>query len=180
MKRTLKEEIEDFKRLIGEATSTASSGAYEQPLGYNQSKHICKPACPTPCPHSGQNLVGSEVGTDAPNIDVVDVTKAVIPMDEPTSYEGNMNTTQPGFDDMPYLSSHPSDWSFEGDEEEFLQNQGWERPQSTDTIDVSLDVDDDDDEEIMSVAFDEMDDDEDNVFNTLQMFTETKNGLGWK
>ena len=44
----------------------------------------------------------------------------------------------------------------------------------------------DDDEEAMSVAFDELDDDEDedgdgdDVFNSLQMFTETKNGLGWK
>ena len=96
-------------------------------------------------------------------------------MNEPTSYEGNTNTVQPGFDDMPYLSSHPSDWSFEGDEDEFLQTQGWERPVGPDTVEVDID-----DEESMSMAFDDMDDDEDNVFDTLQMFTETKNGIGWK
>ena len=28
--------------------------------------------------------------------------------------------------------------------------------------------------------FDEMDEDEDEVFETLSMFTETKKGLGWK
>jgi hypothetical protein len=180
MKTTLREEIEDFKRLIGEATSTASSGAYEQPLGYQN-----KPT--SPCLQSGQGLVGSEIGTNAPTVDTMDITpkpgcsscgKTEVPMNEPTSYEGNMNTVQPGYDDMPYLSSHPSDWSFEGDENEFLQNQGWERPTGPDTIEVDIDIDDD--EENMSMAFDEMDDDEDNVFDTLQMFTETKNGIGWK
>ena len=108
----------------------------------------------------------------APEVDVVDVTSGVVPMDEPTSYEGNMNTTsQPAFDDMPYLSSHPSGWSFEGDEEELLQSQGIQRPMAQ-TQNV-------DDEEEMSKAFDVLDDDTD-IFNTLQMFTETKKGLGWK
>ena len=174
MKRTIIEEIQEFKRLIGEATSTASSGAYEQPLGFNQSQPT------TICPQTGQALVGSEVAPQAPSIDVVDVTAGTIPMDEPTSYEGDMNTTsqQPGFDDMPYLSSHPSEWSFEGDEDEFLATQGWERPTGPDNIEISVD---DEDEEAMSVAFDELDDDDDDdVFDSLQMFTETKNGLGWK
>ena len=173
MKRTLIEELQEFKRLLGEATTTASSGSYEQPLGFNQSQPT------TICPQTGQPLVGSEVTPQAPSIDVVDVTKAAIPMDEPTSYEGDINTTtQPGFDDMPYLSSHPSDWSFEGDEDEFLTKQGWERPTGPDNIEIS--VDDDGEEESMSVAFDELDDDDEDVFDTLQMFTETKNGLGWK
>jgi len=167
MKTTLKEEVSNFKRLIGEATDTSSSGAYEQPLGWNQTKPT------SPCAGGVSSLVGSEIGTQSPQVDVVDVTQAVIPMDEPTSYEGNMNTTtQPAFDDMPFLSSHPSDWSFEGDEDEFLQSHGWERPSGPTTPE---------DEEAMSIAFDELElDDDTDVFNTLQMFTETKNGLGWK
>ena len=168
MKRTITEEIEEFKRLIGEATSTASSGAYEQPLGFNQ------PQPTTTCPQTGQPLVGSEMGMGAPRVAVVDIT---------TTPPGNPTTQQSQFDDMPYLSSHPSDWSFEGDEDEFLSNHGWERP-TGDEIDMSAafdELDDDDDEDVMSAAFDELDDDEDeDVFNSLQMFTETKNGLGWK
>ena len=165
MKPTLKEEIQNFKRLVGEATDTSSSGAYEQPLGFNQSRPT------TICPQSGQPIVGSEVAPQAPSIDVVDVTQAVIPMDEPTSYEGNMNaTTQPGFDEMPFLSSHPSGWTYQGDEEELLQRHGLERPTAPDT--------DVDDEEEMSIAFDEMDDGTD-VFQELKMMSETTNGLGW-
>ena len=170
MKRTITEEIEEFKRLIGEATSTASSGAYEQPLGFNQ------PQPTTTCPQTGQPLVGSEMGMGAPRVAVVDITTT--PPGNPTTQQSN----QPQFDDMPYLSSHPSDWSFEGDEDEFLSNHGWERP-TGDEIDMSAAFDelDDDDEDVMSAAFDELDDDEDeDVFNSLQMFTETKNGLGWK
>ena len=105
MKRTISEEIQEFKRLIGEATTTTSSGAYEQPLGFNQ------PQPTSPCA------------------------------------------------------------------------QGWERPEAQGGAEIGMV---DDDEEAMSVAFDELDDDEDedgdgdDVFNSLQMFTETKNGLGWK
>tara|TARA_R110001583_G_scaffold26876_4_gene96576 strand:+ start:2135 stop:2665 length:531 start_codon:yes stop_codon:yes gene_type:complete len=176
MKRTIIEEVQEFKRLMGEATSTASSGAYEQPLGFNQSQPT------TICPHTGQPLMGSEIGTQAPSVDVVDVTVGIVPMNEPTSYDGDMNTNpqQPGFDDMPYLSSHPSDWSFEGDEDEFLTNQGWQRPQAQGNG-VEVNMAGGEDEEAMSAAFDELDDDvDDDVFNSLQMFTETKNGLGWK
>ncbi len=170
MKLNLKEEILNFKRLIGEATDTSSSGAYEQPLGFNQSKHVCTPVCAKPCPHSGKNLVGSEMGIQAPTVDVVDVTQGVVPMDEPTSYEGNMNTTvNPNFDDMPYLSSHPSSWSFEGDEEGFLQSQGIERPMGPEM--------EEEDEQAMSDAFEALDDDTD-VFQELQMFNEARN-FGW-
>ena len=166
MKTTIQEEIKNFKRLIGEATDTSSSGSYEQPLGFNQERPT------TICPTTGKRLVGTEMTMSAPEVDVVDVTSGVVPMDEPTSYEGNMDTTsQPAFDDMPYLSSHPSGWSFEGDEEELLQSQGIQRPMAQ-TQNV-------DDEEEMSKAFDVLDDDTD-IFNTLQMFTETKKGLGWK
>lgn len=168
MKRTITEEIEEFKRLIGEATSTASSGAYEQPLGFNQ------PQPTTTCPQTGQPLVGSEMGMGAPRVAVVDITTG-----NPTTQQSN----QPQFDDMPYLSSHPSSWSFDGDEDEFLSSHGWERP-TGDESDMSVafdELDDDDDQDVMSAAFDVLDDDEDeDVFNSLQMFTETKNGLGWK
>mgnify|MGYP003630955923 CR=1 FL=1 len=169
MKTTLIEEVNNFKRLIGEATDTSSSGAYEQPLGWNQSKPT------SPCSGGVSPLVGSEVGAQAPQVGVVDITSQI--NQQPTTQVSN----QPSFDDMPFLSSHPSDWSFDGDEDEFLQNHGWERPSGPTTPD---------DEEAMSVAFDELGhdsaddelelDDDTNVFNTLQMFTETKNGLGWK
>ena len=144
MKPTLKEEIQNFKRLVGEATDTSSSGAYEQPLGFNQSRPT------TICPQTGQPLVGSEVAPQAPSIDVVDVTQAVMPMNEPTSYEGNMGTTISDFDDMPFLSSHPSGWSYKGDEEELLQTHGLERPVSPDMEEYE-----DEDEKQMSIAFDE-------------------------
>ena len=72
--------------------------------------------------------------------------------------------SQPGFDDMPFLSSHPSDWSFEGDEEELLQRHGLERPTAPET-DMY-----DDDEEQMSIAFDALDDDTD-VFEELRMMS---------
>ena len=81
MKPTLKEEIHNFKRLVGEATDTSSSGAYEQPLGFKDQRPT------TICPQTGQPLVGSEVAPQAPSVDIVDVTQTVIPMDEPTSYE---------------------------------------------------------------------------------------------
>ena len=124
----------------------------------------------TICPNTGQPLVGTEVSPNAPNVNVVDITQGVTPMDGPSSYEGNMDTSQqPAFDDMPYLSSHPSGWSFEGDEEELLQAQGIERPMGPNGDGV--------DEEQMSIAFDELDDDTD-IFQELQMFTETRN-LGW-
>tara|TARA_R110002020_G_scaffold455_1_gene2307 strand:+ start:1320 stop:1913 length:594 start_codon:yes stop_codon:yes gene_type:complete len=197
MKETLKEEILNFKRLIGEATDTSSSGSYEQPMGFD------KPRATTICPTTGKQLTGTEINPSAPSVDVVDVTKAVIPMNQSTSYEGNMNTTQPGFDDLPFLSSHPSDWSFEGDEEEFLARNNFERPENPEINSYSQDnfydgddeeqvmsmnfdeMDDgyeDEDEEMMGMNFDEMDDDDkdDDVFQTLSMFTETKNGLGWR
>ncbi len=167
MKSKLKEEIQNFKRLIGEATDTSSSGSYEQPLGFNQQRPT------TPCPTSGKPLVGSEMGIEAPTVDVVDVTKGVVPMDEPTSYEGNMNTAVSDFDNMPYLSSHPSGWSYEGDEEELLKRHGLERPQNP-----NMGSEETEDEINMSIAFDQLDDDTD-VFQELKMFTETKNGLGW-
>ena len=167
MKLNLKEEIQNFKRLIGEATDTSSSGAYEQPLGFNQQRPT------SPCPTTGKPLVGTEIGTQAPSVDVVDVTQAVIPMDEPTSYEGNMNTTISDFDNMPYLSSHPSGWKYEGDEEELLNRHGIERPTNP-----NPDTDETEDEKNMSIAFDQMDDGTD-VFQELKMFTETKNGYGW-
>lgn len=184
MKETLKEEILNFKRLIGEATDTSSSGSYEQPMGFD------KPRATTICPTTGKQLTGTEINPSAPSVNVVDVTKAVIPMNQPTSYEGNMNTTQPGFDDLPFLSSHPSDWSFEGDEEEFLARNNFERPKNPNDDEENImsmnfdEMDDgyeDEEEEMMAMTFDEMDDDdEDDVFQTLSMFTETKNGLGWR
>ena len=159
MKRTITEEIEEFKRLIGEATSTASSGAYEQPLGFNQ------PQPTTTCPQTGQPLVGSEMGMGAPRVAVVDITTT--PPGNPTTQQSN----QPQFDDMPYLSSHPSGWTFDGDEESMLQSHGIQRP-----VDSSMVGDED--EEAMSLAFDELDDDTD-VFQELKMFSETRL-LGWK
>lgn len=211
MEQTLKEEILNFRRLIGEATDTSSSGSYEQPMGFDM------PRPTAVCPTTGKPLMGTEVNPSAPTIDVVDVTKSVMhqmpdgtmmpgathgeqqggpsmmPMNEPTSYEGNMNKTQPAFDDLPFLSSHPSDWTYDGDEEEFLSQHGIERPQNpnqgnTEEEIMSLNFDEmddgymDEDEEMMSDNFDEMDDDddEDEVFETLSMFTETKKGLGWK
>ncbi len=164
MKTTLKEEIKNFKRLLGEATDSSSSGSYEQALGFDMPRQT------TICPTTGQPLVGTEVSPNAPSIDVVDVTTGVVPMDEPTSYEGNMNTTvNPNFDDMPYLSSHPSSWSFEGDEEGFLQSQGIERPMGPEM--------EEEDEQAMSDAFEALDDDTD-VFQELQMFNEARN-FGW-
>lgn len=164
MKTTLKEEIKNFKRLLGEATDSSSSGSYEQALGFDMPRQT------TTCPTTGQPLVGTEVSPNAPSIDVVDVTTGVVPMNEPTSYEGNMDTTvNPNFDDMPYLSSHPSGWSFEGDEEGFLQSQGIERPMGPEM--------EEEDEQAMSDAFDALDDDTD-VFQELQMFNETRN-FGW-
>tara|TARA_R110001592_G_scaffold71438_2_gene218396 strand:- start:1289 stop:1843 length:555 start_codon:yes stop_codon:yes gene_type:complete len=184
MKTTLKEDIKNFKRLIGEATDSSNSGSYEQPLNFNMDRPT------TICPNTGQPLVGTEVLPNAPSIDVVDVTSGImhqmpdgtmmpgathgspsmIPMNEPTSYEGNMNTTtNPNFDDMPYLSSHPSGWSFEGDEEDFLQSQGIQRPMGPEM--------EEEDEQAMSDAFDALDDDTD-VFQELQMFNEARN-FGW-
>ena len=181
MKLNLREEIKNFKRLLGEATTTASSGAYEQPLGYNQTKPT------SPCPGSVAPLVGSEIGTQAPTVDIVDITTQGSPIQAPPVTP----TNSPAFDDMPYLSSHPSNWSFEGDEEEFLQTHGITRPTAPtasdeeamsvafDELDDEEEIGLDTDEEDMSVAFDTLDDNTD-VFNTLKMFTETKNGLGWK
>lgn len=164
MKTTLKEDIKNFKRLIGEATDSSNSGSYEQPLNFNMGRPT------TICPNTGQPLVGTEVLPNAPSIDIVDVTTGVVPMNEPTSYEGNMNTTtNPNFDDMPYLSSHPSGWSFEGDEEDFLQSQGIQRPMGPEM--------EEEDEQAMSDAFDALDDDTD-VFQELQMFNEARN-FGW-
>jgi hypothetical protein len=166
MKSNLKEEIQNFKRLIGEATDTSSSGSYEQPLGFQQ-----KPT--SPCSRGGQPLVGSEIGAQAPNVGVVDVTQAVIPMDEPTSYEGNLDTTVSDFDNMPFLSSHPSAWSYKGDEEDLLKRHGMERPTNPNS-----DTEETEEERNMSIAFDQLDDGTD-VFQELKMFTETANGHGW-
>ena len=179
MKDTIREEILNFRRLIGEATDTSNSGSYEQPMGFDMDRPT------TICPNTGQPLVGTEVRPNAPTVNVVDIT-----MNQPTSYEGNMNTNQPAFEDMPYLSTHPSGWSFDGDEEDFLSKQGIQRPTvSKDEEIMGSNFDEmdngyvDEDEEIMSANFDEMDDDDDDdddVFNTLDMFTETKKGLGWR
>ena len=65
MKITLKEEIQNFKRLTTEATTTANSGSYEVPMGFDSPEV-------TDC--GGDNLVGMEIGIDAPEIDVVDIT----------------------------------------------------------------------------------------------------------
>jgi|TARA_R110001592_G_scaffold44569_1_gene143198 hypothetical protein len=166
MKSTITEEIRNFKRMIGEATDSSNSGSYEQPLSFDMDRPT------TTCPNTGQQLVGTEVSPNAPVISVVDVTKGVVPMNQPTSYDGNTNSsTQPGFDDMPYLSSHPSGWTFDGDEESMLQSHGIQRP-----VDSSMVGDED--EEAMSLAFDELDDDTD-VFQELKMFSETRL-LGWK
>ena len=169
MKTTLKEELYNFKRLVGEATTTASSGAYVQPLGFNQSQPT------TICPQTGQPLVGTEIGTNAPNVDVVDVTqRGVLTPPVPTNSTDYAEPVS-DFDSMPFLSSHPSDWSFDGDEEELLRTHGLERP-----VNPNNDMEyDSEDEEQMSIAFDEMDDGTD-VFQELKMFTETTNGLGWK
>jgi len=170
MKPTIIEEIRNFKRMIGEATDSSNSGSYEQPLSFDMNRPT------TICPNTGQQLVGTEVSPNAPVIGVVDVTKGVVPMNQPTSYDGNINsTTQPAFDDMPYLSSHPSGWSYEGDEESMLQSQGIQRPVGPS---MGMVDNDEDDEEAMSLAFDELDDDTD-VFQELKMFSETRL-LGWK
>ena len=66
MKQSLNETLQTFKRLTTEATTTASSGAYEVPMGFENEE---------PCGYQDDaGLVGSEVMLDAPEIDIVDVT----------------------------------------------------------------------------------------------------------
>tara|TARA_R110000751_G_scaffold26051_3_gene70057 strand:- start:261 stop:797 length:537 start_codon:yes stop_codon:yes gene_type:complete len=178
MKTTLKEELYNFKRLLGEATTTASSGAYVQPLGFDQvqPKSICQ--------RTGQPLVGTEIGSSAPNVNVVDVTqRGVLTPPAPTEFDGGYTQPVSDFDSMPFLSSHPSEWSFDGDEEELLRTHGLERPVNPNNdmeYDVRIDNStyDNDEEEEMSAAFDEMDDGTD-VFQQLKMMQETTKGLGW-
>ena len=78
MKTTLNEEIQNFKRLTTEATTTASSGPYEVPMGFDVPNE--EPVC------VGDTLTGSEVSMEAPEVDVVDITDSsddiVIDFDE--------------------------------------------------------------------------------------------------
>jgi len=127
MKKTLKETIKEFKRLTTEATSTSSSGAYEVPLGYNNTNQTPIP----PCDIKPQ-LVGSEITPNAPTVDVVDITASSSPVPE-------------GWDEVAF------DYDF--NEEESMNNY-----------------------------FDEgeiEDEEEDGVFTSLEMFTETTKGIGW-
>ena len=150
MKKTLKETIKEFKRLTTEATTTSSSGAYEQPLGYTP-KHVCTAGCPNPCPQSAPKLVGSEISYDAPTVDVVDVTTTV-----PTVDVVDTTTTA----SIPTIDSTPEGWDEVAFDFDF--NQG--------------------EEESMGDYFDEVeveDEEEDGVFTSLHMFTETTKGIGW-
>ena len=55
MKTTLKEEIQNFKRLTTEATTTANSGSYEVPMGFD---------VPEEDPITiGDDLIGMEIST---------------------------------------------------------------------------------------------------------------------
>ena len=138
MKKTLKETIIEFKRLTTEATSTSSSGAYEQPLGYTP-KHVCTSGCPTPCSQSAPSLAGSEIADEAPTVDVVDITV------------DNTSSEPEGWDTVPF------DYDFSKGEEEAMGEyfDGVE----TDELD--------------------MDEEDDDVFTSLEMFTETTKGIGW-
>ena len=129
MKKTLKETITEFKRLTTEATSTSSSGAYEVPLGYNNQNTPQVSPCDTQPP-----LVGSEIMTDAPSIEVVDITTDTVGV-EPEGW-----------------SEVPFDYDF---------SQG--------------------EEDSMVRYFDEsdMDEEDDSIFTSLEMFTETTKGVGW-
>jgi len=66
MKQSLNEALLTFKRLTTEATTTASSGAYEVPMAFEKEE---------PCGYQDETgLVGSEVMLDAPEVDIVDIT----------------------------------------------------------------------------------------------------------
>tara|TARA_R110002012_G_scaffold280555_2_gene469114 strand:+ start:8312 stop:8749 length:438 start_codon:yes stop_codon:yes gene_type:complete len=145
MKQTLKEAIREFKRLTTEATSTASSGAYEQPLGYKPA-HVCSVGCPNPCPHSKQNLVGSEISYDAPAVDVVDIT-AVAPTVDAVGV-------------TPDTSLEPEGWEAVGFDYDFTQHEA-------NSMDEYFNEGEFEDEE------------EEGVFTSLEMFTETTKGIGW-
>jgi len=73
----------------------------------------------------------------------------------------------------PEINSNSQDNFYDGDDEEQLMSMNF------DEMDDGYE---DEDEEMMAMNFDEMDDDDedDDVFQTLSMFTETKNGLGWR
>ena len=55
MKTTLKEEIKNFKRLLGEATDSSSSGSYEQALGFDMPRQTT--ICPTTGRASNDNNI---------------------------------------------------------------------------------------------------------------------------
>ena len=67
--KTLEEQITKFKKLaLLEATSASSSGSYEQPLSFTS--EVEEPV---------EDFVGLTIAADAPEIEVVDITK---PQDE--------------------------------------------------------------------------------------------------
>ena len=77
MKKTLKEEINEFKRLVSEATTTASSGSYEQPMPFSsEEERICE-MCGQPisstCECEGTRLVGTEISDEAPEVTVIEL-----------------------------------------------------------------------------------------------------------
>jgi len=76
MKRTLKEEITEFKRLTTEATSTSSSGSYEQPMPFSSEETQFCDICGKPmsmCECEGSRLVGSEISDEAPEVTVIEL-----------------------------------------------------------------------------------------------------------
>tara|TARA_R110000765_G_scaffold120001_1_gene215454 strand:+ start:41 stop:337 length:297 start_codon:yes stop_codon:yes gene_type:complete len=77
MKNTLKETITEFRRLTLEATTTSSSGSYEQPMPFSSEEEdqFCE-ICGQPssmCQCGGSNLVGSEISDDAPEVTVIEL-----------------------------------------------------------------------------------------------------------
>ena len=77
MKKTLKEAITEFRRLTSEATTTSSSGSYEQPMPFSSEEetNFCE-ICGQPmsmCECEGGNLVGSEISDDAPEVTVIEL-----------------------------------------------------------------------------------------------------------
>tara|TARA_R110000787_G_scaffold155819_6_gene269641 strand:+ start:5778 stop:6140 length:363 start_codon:yes stop_codon:yes gene_type:complete len=65
MKTTLEEQLKKFKKLaLMEATSASSSGSYEQPMSFESDVK-----------ESEEDFIGLTIADDAPQIDVVDITK---------------------------------------------------------------------------------------------------------
>ena len=76
MKKTLTEEIKEFKRLVLEATTTSSSGSYEQPMPFSSEETQFCEACGQPmstCECEGTRLVGTEISDEAPEVTVIEL-----------------------------------------------------------------------------------------------------------